>query len=119
MTQLLINDVIHYVEQNIPTFHEQRLHKLDSLKLSNVIKKKNPYLFKAKYVLTGDEIVRQVTDAYISSSEEGIFGDWLEGLAIFVNHKIFKTNGNCGQHSGHNTRHTNGPRHHFYRAYNI
>ncbi|GHU25812.1 hypothetical protein FACS1894164_15900 [Spirochaetia bacterium] len=89
MTQLLINDVIHYVEQNIPTFHEQRLHKLDSLKLSNVIKKKNPYLFKAKYVLTGDEIVRQVTDAYISSSEEGIFGDWLEGLAIFVNNKVY------------------------------
>ena len=26
---------------------------------------------------------------HISSSEEGIFGDWLEGLAIFINGKVF------------------------------
>ncbi len=30
-----------------------------------------------------------MTDAYISSSEEGIFGDWLEGLAIFINHEVY------------------------------
>jgi hypothetical protein len=28
-------------------------------------------------------------DAHISSSEEGIFGDWLEGLAIFINSKVY------------------------------
>jgi hypothetical protein len=89
MIPLLINDVVQYVEQNVSVFHEQRLHKLDSLKLSDVLKKKNPYLFKAKYVLTADEIVKQIADAYISSSEEGIFGDWLEGLAIFINSKVY------------------------------
>lgn len=30
-----------------------------------------------------------MTDSHISSSEEGIFGDWLEGLAIFINQKAF------------------------------
>ena len=55
----------------------------------NVLKRKNPYLFKAKYVLTADEIVRGIVDAHISSNEETIFGDWLEGLAIFINGKVF------------------------------
>lgn len=30
-----------------------------------------------------------MTDAFISSQEETIFGDWLEGLAIFINGKVY------------------------------
>jgi hypothetical protein len=63
---------------------------LDGLKLSQVLKRKNPYLFKAKYVLTAEQIIKGIVDAHISSSEEGIFGDWLEGLAIFINRKVYK-----------------------------
>jgi hypothetical protein len=59
------------------------------LSLNKVLKRKNPYLFKAKYVLTSEEIVRGLVDAHISSNEETIFGDWLEGLAIFINGKIY------------------------------
>lgn len=77
------------MEQNIGTFHQKRIKSLDSLKLSNVLKRKNPYLFKAKYVLTADEIIRGIVDAHISSNEETIFGDWLEGLAIFINEKVY------------------------------
>ena len=55
----------------------------------DVLKRKNPYLFKAKYVLTADQIVRGIVDAHISSNEETIFDDWLEGLAIFINGKVF------------------------------
>lgn len=54
-----------------------------------MLKRKNPYLFKAKYVLTADKIIRGIVDAHISSSEEGIFGDWLEGLAIYINEKVY------------------------------
>lgn len=35
-------------------------------------------------------IIRGLVDAHISSNEETIFGDWLEGLAIFINGKIYK-----------------------------
>ena len=77
------------MEQNIGTFHQKRIKSLDSLKLSQVLKRKNPYLFKAKYVLTADEIIRGIVDAHISSNEETIFGDWLEGLAIFINEKVY------------------------------
>jgi len=35
------------------------------------------------------EIIKGIVDAHISSSEEGIFGDWLEGLAIFINGEVY------------------------------
>jgi len=89
MNKLNLADVINYVEQNIGVFHQKRIQSLDSLKLSQVLKRKNPYLFKAKYVLTAEQIIRGIVDAHISSNEETIFGDWLEGLAIFINSKVF------------------------------
>lgn len=89
MENLNLNDVSLYVEQNIGIFHQKRIAGLDNLKLKRVLSKKNPYLFKAKYILTAQDIIKYLTDAYISSQEETIFGDWLEGLAIFVNQKVF------------------------------
>ncbi len=82
-------DVQNYVESNIGIFHEKRIASLEKLKLKTVLKKKNPYLFKAKYLLTAEQIIRGLTDAFISSNEETIFGDWLEGLAIFINEKVY------------------------------
>ena len=89
MEKLNPKDVLQYVEQNIGIFHQKRIQSLDSLKLSDVLKRKNPYLYKAKNVLTLGEIIKGIVDAHISSSEEGIFGDWLEGLAIFINGKVY------------------------------
>lgn len=89
MEKLNIKDVRQYVEENIVDFHGKRIQSLDRLKLSDVLKRKNPYLFKAKDMLTAAEIVTGLTDAHISSNEETIFGDWLEGLAIFINEKVY------------------------------
>ncbi len=89
MEKLNLKDISQFVEQNIGTFHQKRIQSLDTLKLSQVLKRKNPYLFKAKYVLTADQIIRGIVDAHISSNEETIFGDWLEGLAIFINSKVY------------------------------
>jgi len=89
MKPLDIKNVTQYVEDNIAIFHEKRLKSLDKLKLSDVLKRKNPYLFKAKNTETSEQIVRGIVDAHISSNEETIFGDWMEGLAIFVNQKVY------------------------------
>lgn len=89
MKNLNLNDVLQYVEKNIGVFHEKRIQSLNNLRLSKILNRKNPYLYKAKNVLTADEIVRSIVDAHLSSSEEGIFGDWLEGLAIFINEKVY------------------------------
>lgn len=89
MKKLNLKDVTQYVEDNIGTFHQKRIESLNKLKLKTVLKKKNPYLFKAKYLMTAEQIIKGLTDAFISSNEETIFGDWLEGLSIFINSKVY------------------------------
>lgn len=89
MNTITIEDVAKYVITNIGRFHQKRIESIDNLKLGGVISRKNPYLFKAKYVLTAEEVVRSIVDAHISSSEEGIFGEFLEGLAIFVCQQVY------------------------------
>ena len=89
MKKLDINKVIQYVEENIATFHANRIKKLKTRKLNNVLKRKNPYLFKAKNIRTSEELVKAFLDAFISSQEETIFGDFLEGLALFINCEVF------------------------------
>ena len=88
-TSELLEEVRKYVEDNIGDFHAKRIHRLDTLKLYDILKTKNPYLFKAKYILTASELIKGIVDNYISSSEEAQFGDWLEKLAIFINNKVY------------------------------
>lgn len=89
MKKLELKEVTKYVEDNIGEFHRKKIEKLNNLKLKAVLKKKNPYLFRAKNILTAQELIEAIVGAFISSSEEGIFGDWIEGLAIFVNEKVY------------------------------
>ncbi|WP_026704718.1 PmeII family type II restriction endonuclease [Flavobacterium soli] len=89
MNKLNLADVTSYVEQNIKDFHDKRLAKVNSLRLSDVLKAKNPYLFKAKNVNTANEIIEGILSAFLSSSEEGIFGNWLERLAVFINNSVY------------------------------
>ena len=90
MKEFLKKSVSEYVNKNIGEFHKKRIEALANLKLNIILKKKNPYLFKAKYLLTAEAIIKSIMDAFISSNEETIFGDWLEGLAIFINQKVYK-----------------------------
>jgi len=89
MKPLNLHDVVKYVEDNIGTFHSKRLKSLEKLKLDIILKRKNPYLFKAKNILSAETLVRTILDAHLSSQEETIFGDFLEGLAIFINQKVY------------------------------
>lgn len=89
MQPLNLNDVVGYVESNIGNFHARRLANLESLKLSKILKRKNPYLFKAKNILTAQDLVKGLLDAHLSSQEEAIFGEFLEGLAVFICNKVY------------------------------
>jgi hypothetical protein len=90
MNQVKLSDVVKYVEKNIGTFHYKRLKNLEKLKLDKILKRKNPYLFKAKNILTAQDLIKAILDAHLSSQEEAIFGDFLEGLAIFINQMVYK-----------------------------
>ncbi len=82
-------EITDYVETNIQVFHQRRLENLQKLKLMNVVKRKNPYLFKAKNINTAQDFVETILDARLSSQEETIFGGFLEGLAIFICSQVY------------------------------
>jgi len=84
MVQLDKIKIKEFVEKNIKTFHESRLRNLENTKLKDLLKKKNPYMFKAKNLITAQDLVSGLLEAKLSSSEEKIFGDFLEDLAIYV-----------------------------------
>ena len=89
MKPISTSRIIDYVENNIGEFHRRRLESLASLKLDKLLKSKNPYLFKAKNITLSQDFIKIVLDAYLSSQEETIFGNILEGLARFINGKIY------------------------------
>lgn len=84
MKKIDLQDVQDYVNENIVFFHRNRIARLQKINLDQVLRKKNPYLFRAKNILTAERLVESVLNAFLSSSEEGLFGDFLEGLAVFV-----------------------------------
>jgi hypothetical protein len=89
MKQLNLGSVNRYIEDNIGSFHAARLRRLEELKLTKLLKAKNPYLFKAKNVMTGHDLVKTLLDAYLSSQEEALFGEFLEGLAVHVCGQVY------------------------------
>jgi len=90
MRKLALNDVINYVEENIGNYHRKRLENLKNIKLITILKRKNPYLYKAKNILTAQDLIKGFLDAHLISQEEGIFGEFLGGLAIFICNKVYK-----------------------------
>jgi hypothetical protein len=89
MKSVSTEEIVNYIEANNPSFHKRRLESLAGLKLHKVLKRKNPYLFKAKNITSAAELVKGILDAHLSSQEETIFGSFLEGVAVFVCQKAF------------------------------
>ncbi len=90
MKKINLKEVEKYVEKNISLFHKQRLEYVETkAKFGKILEQKNPYLFKAKNILTAQDLVKGFLDAFLQSQEEGLFGSFLEGLAIFVADKVY------------------------------
>jgi hypothetical protein len=89
MPNVTVREITKFIEKHIPEFHRKRLESLASLKLQKVLRRKNPYLFKAKFVTNAPELVKLLLDAHLSSQEETIFGGFLEGLAVFICGRVF------------------------------
>lgn len=83
MNRLDLDEVCSYVNEHVVDFHNRRIKSIEELKLDKLLTK-NPYLFKAKNVTTASELISSLLDAFLSSSEEKLFGDFLEGLAIYI-----------------------------------
>ncbi len=72
--------VAEAIADALENFYESLLEKIDGLDIVKIMKRKNPYLYRAKAIENASEIVSSVLDAFISSSEETIFGN------CFLNH---------------------------------
>ena len=86
MNKLNLVEVCDYVNNQIGEFHKRRISTLERLNLDRLLRK-NPYLFKAKHITTASNLMENLLMAFLSSSEEKHFGDFLEGLAVFVAEK--------------------------------
>jgi hypothetical protein len=84
------NEIIRFIEPNIQQFHIRRLENLLALQLKKILSRKNPYLFKAKNQNTAHDLVKAILDAHLSSQEEGIFGGFLEELAVFICARVYR-----------------------------
>jgi site-specific DNA-methyltransferase (cytosine-N4-specific) len=76
-------------EHVIAPFYKTRLNNMSALKLESVLKRKNPYLYKAKNIEVASELVKSILDAFLSSQEETMFGDLLEGFAIHISKSLY------------------------------
>ena len=68
-------DVIESIATALDNFYSALIAKIDKLNIKNVIKRKNPYLFRAKAMNGAAQIVDAILTAFVSSSEETIFGN--------------------------------------------
>jgi len=89
MTAIPEQELKDFVNQHIDLFHNLRIKKLSATKLKDLLKRKNPYLFKAKSINTAGKLVEELLGAVLSSSEEKFMGDFLESLAVFVVHRLY------------------------------
>lgn len=87
MKRLRFKEVNDFVNKNIERFHESKIRSLEQLNLKSILRKKNPYLFKAKSITLASELVREILESFLYASEEKLFGDFLEDLAIFISSK--------------------------------
>ncbi len=78
-----------FVEQQLQAFHQRRLESLQSLNLRQILKRKNPYLFRAKNITTAHDLVKAILDAHLSSQEETLFGHVLEEIAVYVAGEVY------------------------------
>jgi Type II restriction endonuclease EcoO109I len=87
MESISASELTNFVNTNIDKFHLSRAKILQKLGLKTILAKKNPYLFKAKNIHSASDLIKDILDAFLYSSEEKLFGDFLEELAIFISSK--------------------------------
>ena len=68
-------EIVEAVAIALDNFYKSLMGKLDQLNIRSVMRRKNPYLFRAKAMNGAAQIVEALLSAFVSSSEETIFGN--------------------------------------------
>ena len=67
--------IVKAIAVALDNFYTNLIKKTDSLNIKAVMKRKNPYLFRAKAMNGAAQIIDAILSAFVSSSEETIFGN--------------------------------------------
>jgi hypothetical protein len=67
--------VVAAIATALDEFYSALIAKIDKINIRNIMHRKNPYLFRAKAMSGASQIVEAILAAFISSSEETIFGN--------------------------------------------
>ena len=68
-------EVAQAIATALDNFYDRLITKVDGLNVKAVMKRKNPYLFRAKAMNGAAQIIEAILAAFVSSSEETIFGN--------------------------------------------
>ena len=67
--------VLEAIGTALTEFYTSLTKTLDNINVDKILKRKNPYLYRAKGINSAGQIVGGILSAYVSSSEETIFGN--------------------------------------------
>jgi len=67
--------IVKSIAVALEEFYSALIAKVDQLNIKSIMKRKNPYLFRAKAMNGAAQIVDAILAAFVSSSEETIFGN--------------------------------------------
>lgn len=82
-------DLTSIVETHVERFVVLRRESIEKIKLPALLRRKNPYLFMARHTDTPSDLAEELVAAALSSSEETMFGDTLEAIAIDMCAAVF------------------------------
>lgn len=68
-------ELVQAIATSLDEFYSSLIAKVDKLNIKAIMKRKNPYLFRAKAMNGASQIVDAIMSAFVSSSEETIFGN--------------------------------------------
>lgn len=78
-------EVIRAISHALNEFYMSLTKTLDDINIDKILKRKNPYLYRAKGINNATQVVDSILSAYVSSSEETVFGNtFFEPIAIVV-----------------------------------
>jgi hypothetical protein len=81
------SDLIHqYIKETGPFFQDDLLANVE---LETLIDMKGPFFLSTNDTENVAEIVKWLIKNFLDSKIEQVIGDWLEGLAIFINGKVY------------------------------
>lgn len=67
--------IVKSIAVALEEFYSALIAKVDQLNIKSIMKRKNPYLFRARAMNGAAQIVDAILAAFVSSSEETIFGN--------------------------------------------